>query len=290
MDGWDGRGLVSTEWLAAHLGDADLRLFDATVHLRPASPGPYTVESGRADYEASHIPGAAFLDIARDLSDVSAPLPFTLPDVATLSRGFGAAGIAPGTRVVAYSSTSPMWATRLWWMLRGAGFDAVAVLDGGLAKWRAEGRPVDTGARAYQAAGPLPLAPRPGAWADRDDVLAAIGDGGTCTINALSPSTHAGEGAINYGRKGHIKGSRNVPYAALLAEDGTFRPEAELKPLFEAVGALSRPKVICYCGGGISATMDALALTRLGHPSVAVYDGSMSEWSRDPALPMETGA
>ena len=120
-------------------------------------------------------------------------------------------------------------------------------------------------------------------------MLAAIGDGAVCTINALSPSVHSGEWATNYGRKGHITGSRNVPYAALLNADGTSRDDAELRSLFEAVGALERPRVICYCGGGISATMDALALTRLGHPSVAVYDGSMSEWSRDPDLPMEIG-
>ena len=95
---------------------------------------------------------------------------------------------------------------------------------------------------------------------------------------------------MNYGRKGHIKGSRNVPYAALLGPDGAFLGDDALRELFTAVGALSRPRVICYCGGGISATMDALALTRLGHPAVAVYDGSMSEWSRDPDMPMETGA
>jgi thiosulfate/3-mercaptopyruvate sulfurtransferase len=289
MSGWDGRGLVSTEWLAANLGDARLRLYDVTVHLRPATPGPYTIESGRADYEAAHVPGAAFLDLARDLSDTSAPLPFTMPSTDALARALGAAGVGEGTRVVAYTSTSPMWATRLWWMLRSSGFDEVAVLDGGFAKWRAEERPVEAGTRAY-APGRVHLSARPGSWADKAAVLAAIDDGGTCTINALSPSLHSGESPVSYGRKGHIKGSRNVPYAALLAEDGTFKPDAELRPLFERVGALGRERVICYCGGGISATMDALALTRLGHGNVAVYDGSMSEWSRDPAMPMETGA
>jgi thiosulfate/3-mercaptopyruvate sulfurtransferase len=130
----------------------------------------------------------------------------------------------------------------------------------------------------------------PDAWADKDAVLAAIENGGVCTINALSPSVHSGESATNYGRKGHIAGSRNVPYAALLRPDGTWRDDAELRALFAGVGAFERPRAICYCGGGISATMDALALTRLGHPSVAVYDGSMSEWSRDPTLPMVLGA
>jgi thiosulfate/3-mercaptopyruvate sulfurtransferase len=285
---WDGRGLVSTGWLAENLGDSNLRVFDVTVHLRPATPGPYTIESGRADYEAAHIPGAGFLDLARDLSDTESRLSFTMPPVERLAKALGAAGIGRGTRVVVSPTPTPMWATRLWWMLRASGFDDAAVLDGGFAKWKAEGRPVESGARTYPAAD-LSLTARPQAWADKNAVLAAIGDGAVCTINALSPSVHSGESAMNYGRKGHIKGSRNVPYAALLRDDGTYRSDGELRALFDAIGAFERPRAICYCGGGISATMDALALTRLGHPSVAVYDGSMSEWTRDPNLPMETG-
>ncbi|HWA61273.1 MAG TPA: sulfurtransferase [Caulobacteraceae bacterium] len=288
-DGWEGRGLVSTAWLAQHLHDPDLRVYDATVHLRPAQPGPYVVESGLADYEAAHIPGAAFLDLAGALSDRSSGLNFTMPQVAAFARAMGEAGVGQESRVVVYTSTSPMWATRLWWMLRASGFDNAAILDGGLAKWTAEGRPTEAGRKAYAPAA-LQLSARPDLWAGKDEVLAAIDEGGVCTINALSPSVHAGTSSTNYGRKGHIKGSRNVPYAALLNEDGTYRSDAELKALFDAVGAFERPRAICYCGGGISATMDALALARLGHPSVAVYDGSMAEWTRDPSLPMETGA
>jgi thiosulfate/3-mercaptopyruvate sulfurtransferase len=289
MADWDGKGLVSTGWVAEHLGDPDLRIFDATVHLRPSTPGPYKIESGRADYEAAHIPGAAFIDLVRDLSDTDSPLGFTRLPADRLAPAFGAAGIGRGVRVVAYSTTTPMWATRLWWMLRASGFNEVAVLDGGFAKWTGEGRSVEAGVQHYEPAD-LSLVDRPGAWADKQAVLAGIGDGGVCTINALSPSVHSGEASMSYGRKGHIKGSRNVPYAALLDADGVYRSDAELRALFTAVGAFERPQVICYCGGGISATMDALALTRLGHPSVAVYDGSMSEWSQDPELPMETGA
>lgn len=289
MTDWDRRGLVSTAWLADHLNDPEVRVFDITVHLRPATPGPYSIESGLADYQAGHVPGAAFLDLAGDLSDPDSKLAFTMPSMDRLAKALGAAGVGQDSKVVAYTTTTPMWATRLWWMLRSGGFDNVAVLDGGLAKWRAEGRPVETGVNHYPPTS-LSLNARPGAWADKAQVLAAVGDGGVCTINALAPSVHAGEGATNYGRKGHIKGSTNVPYAALLGPDGAYRDDAALRELFTAVGAFDRPKVICYCGGGISATMDALALTRLGHPSVAVYDGSMSEWSRDPELPMETGA
>lgn len=289
MSEWDGKGLVSADWLQRHLGDPDLRIFDATVHLRPSTPGPYRVESGRADYEAGHIPGAAFADLAADLSDPEAMLGFTRLPAQRLATALGALGVGQGDWVVIYSTSTPMWATRLWWMMRSAGFAEAAVLDGGYARWTAEGRPVETTVRQYPPA-TLTLSEQPGAWADKGEVLAAIDDGAVCTINALSPGVHSGEAAMNYGRKGHIKGSRNVPYAALLDPEGRFRPDEDLRGLFDAVGALERPRVICYCGGGISATMDALALTRLGHPSVAVYDGSMSEWTRDPDLPMETGA
>jgi thiosulfate/3-mercaptopyruvate sulfurtransferase len=289
MNDWDGRGLVSTGWLAEHLHDEELRVFDLTVHLRPSTSGPYSIETGRADYEAGHVPGAAFLDLANDLSDTSSPLAFTMPPVEAFARALGEAGVGQRTRLVAYTTTTPMWATRLWWMLRACGFDNAAVLDGGLAKWRAEGRSLEAGDRRYPP-DQVTLAPRAGAWADKDAVLAAIGDGAVCTINALSPGVHSGESPVNYGRKGHIRGSRNVPYAALLNEDGTWQSDVALRGLFAGVGALERERVICYCGGGISATMDALALTRLGHENVAVYDGSMSEWTRDPDLPMETGA
>jgi thiosulfate/3-mercaptopyruvate sulfurtransferase len=288
MNDWDGRGLVSTDWLAGHLEDPELRLLDVTVHLRPATPGPYRIESGRADYEAGHIPGAAFADLARDLSDKQSPLGFTMPSAGDFAEALGALGVGNNSRVVAYTTTTPMWATRLWWMLRSCGFDNAAVLDGGFAKWKAEGRSIEAGERRYPGTA-LTLSPKSGCWAGKAEVLAAIGDGQTCTINALSPSVHKGTADMSYGRKGHIKDSRNVPYAALLKQDGTYRDDSELRALFDGVGAFGRTRTICYCGGGISATMDALALVRLGHPSVSVYDGSMSEWVRDPDLPMELG-
>jgi thiosulfate/3-mercaptopyruvate sulfurtransferase len=258
------------------------------VHLRPANPGPYSIESGRADYEAAHIPSAAFADLSAELSDAGSPLRFTLPPVAQLEAALSALGLGNGDDCVLYSSGSPMWATRLWWMLRSLGFDAL-VLDGGLAKWRAEGRPLVTGSERYPA-GAFHARPRNGLWADKAEVRCSIGDGAVCTINALSASAHAGTAAVHYGRPGHIAGSVNVPYASLLDADGTFVPPERLRAAFETAGALAKPRVICYCGGGISATMDALALTLLGHGNVAVYDGSLSEWVLDPELPMAIGS
>ncbi len=163
------------------------------------------------------------------------------------------------------------------------------MLDGGLAKWRAEGRAIEAGERRHPPATFTP-APRQEAWADKAQVLAAIGDGAVLTLNALSANAHGGASGAIHGRAGHIAGSQNVPYASLLGPDGAFLGDEALHARFEAVGAFATPRVICYRGGGISATMTALALTHLGHPDVAVYDGSLAEWSRDPEAPMAMGA
>lgn len=283
--------LISTSALAERLAtptDRPLRLYDTTVHLRPAVPGPFRVESGRADFEAGHIPGAAFIDLPGQLSDTTSPLRFMLPPWDTLARAFAAAGVSDGHDVVLYSSTAPMWATRIWWMLKSLGFEA-RVLDGGLARWKAEGRPLTTTATEYPA-GHLSLRPRPSMWADRQEVQRAIGDAAVCTLNGLGADMHRGDAPVHYGRRGHIAGSVNVPWSALLDAQGCFQPIEALRSEFDAVGALAAPRVICYCGGGIAATMDALALDLLGHADVAVYDGSLSEWVLDPALPMATGA
>lgn len=281
--------LVDTAWLAERLGAPGLRVFDCTVHLRPAVPGPFLIESGHADYERGHIPGAAFADLVADFSDRESDLPFMLPEHDVLAAAFAAAGMGTDQTIVLYSSASPMWATRMWWMLRGAGHPRALVLDGGLAKWRAEDRPVKTGTERYPAAG-FAATPRAGVWTDQAAVRQAIGDGAVCTVNALSSALHTGESDIHYGRKGHITGSVNVPFASLLCDDGTYRQTDELQAAFAAVGATTASRVICYCGGGIAATMDALALVLSGHGEVAVYDGSMLEWARDSALPMSIGA
>jgi thiosulfate/3-mercaptopyruvate sulfurtransferase len=163
------------------------------------------------------------------------------------------------------------------------------VLDGGWEKWAAEGRPVSTEPARYPPARFL-AKPRPELIATRDEVLAKIADQGACTINALSAEQHAGEGGVAYGRPGRIKGSVNVAFARLQAgKPSTFRSAAELRALFAEVGADPAKKIITYCGGGIAATSDAFVLTMLGYPKVAVYDGSLGDWTADPALPMETG-
>jgi thiosulfate/3-mercaptopyruvate sulfurtransferase len=281
--------LVGTEWLAANLGAPELCVFDVSVFLHPQPEGRgYRVESGRDRFLQGHIPGAAFLDLVDDLSEPGSGLPFMMPSVEIAAQKLGAAGIGADTRVVTYSAGSVMWATRLWWMLRSLGFDRAAVLDGGFGKWRREGRPVSSEVSTYPPA-KMPISPRPSLWADLSEVRLAS-EGRTCTVNALSPEVYRGEKNV-YGRPGHIPRSHNVFYDSLLdPESGIFRPIAELRERFARTGALASPRVITYCGGGISATMDALALTMLGHPNVAVYDGSLSEWVRNPELPLTLGS
>lgn len=281
--------LISTTQLADAMSDAsaNLRIFDVAVTLVPSSPG-YRAVSGIDDYKQAHIPGAAFMDLGRDLSDTSSGLGFTLPSAEHLEAAYRAAGIDDDSQVVFYSSGHMMWATRAFWMLHSCGHDNVAVLDGGFAKWQREGRPVES-TQPQWGAGSVTVKLNRDRWADKAMTLASIDDGDVCTINALSPGVYSGTAEHHYGRKGHIENSKNVHYDDVLV-DGCFKPADELKALFAAKGALEKPRVITYCGGGISATIDALALTLIGHDNVAVYDGSMSEWVRDESLPLVMGS
>jgi thiosulfate/3-mercaptopyruvate sulfurtransferase len=281
--------LVTTEWLAAHLGDRDLRVYDCTTYLKPDPVTTFRAESGRPKWAEGHIPGSDYLDLQGELSDTSSKLRFTMPSAEQFAAAMSRHGLGEGTRAVLYSAGNIMWATRIWWMLRAFGFDRAAVLDGGWEKWAAENRPVSTEPAQYPPAR-FVAKPRPDLIATRDEVLAKIADQGACTINALSAEQHAGEGGTQYGRPGHIKGSVNVAYARLQSgKPSTFRSAAELRELFAEVGADPKKKIITYCGGGIAATTDALVLTMLGYPRVAVYDGSLGEWTADPSMPMETG-
>ena|SRR6516164_9187829 len=282
--------LIATDALARRLGDPDLRIFDCTIHLIPNPDTGYTVRPGREDFEKGHIPGAQFIDLQEDLSAPHPKLRFMLPSTEAFAAAMGRFGVGENSRVVLYSTTTPQWAARVWWMLRNYGFDNAAVLDGGFQKWSREGRRIETGpARTGPLATFVVRADRR-LMVGKEVVLAAIGDGAICTINALSREQHTGTGGTVYGRVGRIAKSVNVPAAALLdPASGTYLPASELRPKFAAVGAFDKPQVITYCGGGIAASADAFALVMLGHPNVKLYDASMSEWATDPILPMETG-
>jgi len=284
--------LVDVATLSEHVENPALRLFDATVHLlRPPGGGPYTVQSGRETYEAEHIPGAAFADIPGELSDPVSPYPFTLPSGARFSEAAGRLGIVEGTHVVAYAQESPMWATRLWWQLRFFGFETVSVLDGGLPAWRAAGLETEATPREYPPA-LFSGRPHPELLATRADVEAVVaaGDGAVCLVNSLTPAVFRGEGRTSYSRPGRIPGSVNAPWPELIDPDtNRFRPLAELEQTLRGAGVIGEAPVIVYCGGGISATVDVFALSLVGHDGLRLYDGSLTEWSRDPWLPLELG-
>jgi thiosulfate/3-mercaptopyruvate sulfurtransferase len=279
--------LVETDWLANHL--SDVVVLDCTVDLIPDPKTTYIIKPAREAFEKGHIPGAQFCDVQKDVSDTSAKFNFmrqTPEDFAAAMRRFG---VSDDTKVVTYSTGNAWWATRVWWLLREFGHDNAAVLNGGWQKWHAEGRPFETGPSSARSQGRFtPHQPR-GLFADKPEVLAAVGDRGVCTLNALTAAQHAGTGGNSYGRPGHIAGSVNVPAASLVdPATNTFLNPDELRIRLGAVGALDRP-VIAYCGGGIAASADAMILTMLGHRNVRVYDASLSEWAKDESLPMKTG-
>jgi thiosulfate/3-mercaptopyruvate sulfurtransferase len=280
--------LVSGQGLQDRLEDPRLRIFEATAY-DDLTPSGLIVRSGRSDYENSHIPGAGFLDITADLSDSESRLLFTRPGAMQIEKVLSRSGVSNAHHVVVYSRSHVMWATRAWWLLRYVGLEAVAVLDGGYDRWQSEDRPLCS-ARCFYPETVFRASPCEEMWATKQDVLLAIENGGVCTINALTGDLHTGKSGLGYARVGHIKGSLNVPYPALLKpETGVFRSEDELRRHFAETGALDKAHAITYCGGGIAATLNAFALILLGHPSVAVYDGGLDEWSREWKLPMTTG-
>jgi thiosulfate/3-mercaptopyruvate sulfurtransferase len=257
--------------------------------LRPADAGaPYQIVSGRAEYDVEHIPGAGFLDLQGELSDNTVKLRFMLPRAEDFAAAMSRHGVGDGTRVILYSADAMMWATRVWWMLREFGFNNAAVLDGGWEKWKAEKRPVSSAPCTYLPAAFMPR-PRAGLFVGKERMRAALGDDGVVMVNALPAELHRGKGASPYGRPGRIPGSVNVPYSALIdRKTKSLAPLTELAAKFETAGVEKSKEVICYCGGGIAATLDLFVLHQLGYPNLKVYDASMSEWARDESLPIET--
>ena len=274
--------LVTTEWLSGHLGDPDLVVLDCTVRIERGEDGSFRTVSGRAGYEAGHIPTAGFADLMGDLSDGASPFKFALPTPEKFAAAMGALGVGDRTRVVLYSATGPGWAARVWWMLRWVGFDRVALLDGGLKAWKAEGRELST-APAARVANRLTVSLRPGLIADRDEVLAAIGSDAVTIVDALNEASFQGKASF-YARPGHIPGAVNIPEPSLVDESGRFRPSETLAAMH---GAVRGGRVITYCGGGIAASSSAFVMTRLGFTDVAEYLAAHQDWAWAPSHPME---
>ena len=275
--------LVTADWLSQHITDPDLVVLDCTVLVEQDDHGGFRIVSGRANYEVGHIPTAGFADLMGDLSDGDSPLQFAVPKPEQFAAAMSALGVGDDSRVVLYDANGSAWAARVWWMLRWIGFDRAALLDGGFDSWTAEGRPLSN-EPANRPAGKLTLAVRPELIADRDEVLASIGDDAVNVIDALSAAQYRGEVSM-YGRPGHIPGASNIPSFSLVDDTGRYRPRAELAAIF---GDDRDTRAVTYCGGGIAASSNAFIMTRLGFTDVAVYTASLQEWAADPANPLET--
>lgn len=280
----DPKTLISTDWLAAHLDNPDLRILDASWHL------PGSGRDAMAEYEQAHIPGARFFDLD-DVSDSRSNLPHMAPPPEKFISRMRAMGVGDGHQVVVYDSVGLFSAARIWWLFRLMGKSDIAVLDGGLPKWLAEGRatedlPPITRDRHITVSRLNHMVK------DVTQVAAASKLGDYEILDARSPARFSGEEPEPREglRSGHIPGSKNVHYAALLNSDGTMKEPDGLRSVFNAAKVdLSRP-VITTCGSGVTAAVLSLALEILDHGYHALYDGSWSEWGMYGDLKVETGA
>lgn len=276
--------LASAAWLAERLGDPNVRVVDGSWWMPAESRDPH------AEYLAAHIPGAVFFDIDA-IADRTVDLPHMLPTPEAFAEVAGRLGLSRDTTVVAYDSFGVRAAARVWWTLRTMGFTDVFVLDGGLKAWRSEGRPVESG-EAVPAAVTVSADFRPALVRSLDDVSGIIASKAAQIVDARGgarfraevPEPRAGL------RSGHMPGACNVPFDVLLDADGRMKTAAEMAAIFQAAGVdLSRP-IVTTCGSGITASVLALALARLGREDVAVYDGSWTEWGGRADTAVVTGA
>ena len=276
--------LVSTEWLAEHLKDENVKLLDATFKLPGILPLP------RDDYLAAHIPGAVYFDVDA-VSDHSNPLPHMFPSVEQFGRDVGGLGISNSNTVVIYDSGSWVAAPRAWWMFLSYGHRDIRILNGGLKKWRAEGRPVESGE----------VKARPGTFKANYDarrvrsieqMIANVKGRTEQVIDARAADRFEGRAAEPRAgiRSGHIPGSLNLPYNNLFdAATGTMRPLDELRKAFAGAGVDTARPIVTSCGSGVSAAVLTLALYRLGVENTALYDGSWSEWGKADGPAIATG-
>ncbi|WP_334128901.1 3-mercaptopyruvate sulfurtransferase [Sneathiella sp.] len=275
--------LVSTQQLADYMRAPDVRIVDASWHM------PATKRNPRAEYDAAHIPGAVFFDID-EIADLDNPLPHMVPSPEKFSSRMRKLGLGDGNRIIIYDTNGTVSATRAWWMLRLFGHQDVAVLDGGLPKWIAEGRPVED----------TPVLPTERHFTarinsfllrEKDQVARNIETAREQVLDARSPGRFTGtEPEPREGlRGGRIPGSKNLPFTDLFKPDGTLLDAPALQAAYEKAGIDLKAPVITTCGSGISACVLAFGLHLLGHKRVAVYDGSWTEWAKDESLPVATG-
>ncbi len=268
-----GRYIVETDWLAEHLEAPDLVLLDGSLHL------PTSGRNAKAEYAQKHIPGAIFFDID-DIADETNPLPHMLPTTAKFASRMKRMGIGDGMRVVAYDSEGLYSAARVWWMFRAMGHEDVAVLNGGLKQWEAEGRPVTDEPPPPRSE--RHFTPRFNSALVRDmtDVKSVLANGAEQVVDARAAGRFRGEAPEPRAglRAGHMLGAHNVPFTSLLQSDGRIKPTEELRLIFQGAGVDPMKPTTTTCGSGVTAGVLALALALIGNADVAVYDGSWSEW------------
>jgi thiosulfate/3-mercaptopyruvate sulfurtransferase len=276
--------IVETEWLASHLNSPDLIVLDGSWHL------PTAKRDAKAEYKAEHIPGALFFDID-DLSDEKSSLPHMLPSTVKFASRMKKMGVGDGARIVVYDTTGIFSAARVWWTFRAMGHGDVAVLNGGLKKWKAEGRPLEDGPPPKRSERHYTPLQNTELIRDLDEMKSLIAKAGAQIVDARPAGRFEGKDAEPRPglRSGHIPGSKNIPSQLLLNADGTFKSPEELAALFQAAGINVAKPVVATCGSGVTASMLALALAVLGQTNAAVYDGSWAEWGMDNGLPIETG-
>ena len=275
--------LVSTDWLAAHLGEPDVVALDATRHLPGVERDP------QEDFRAAHIPGARFLDLA-SLTDRDSAVPGALPTGEQLAERLGALGVTARTRIVLYDDSAIKSAARAWFILRLFGHERVTILDGGWAKWNREARPVESGTVAPEPAHYDIGAQRP-IVRSKADIVANIETGEEQVVDARDPGRFTGAtiDTVHDLPGGHIPGARNLFFRDLFREDGTYRPVRELRAAVAKAGLDPDRPIVASCGSGMTASVVLFALHLIGRDDTALYDGSWAEWGADPETPKETG-